>query len=172
MLSQSSRQEIVRRITLKVGHQFDERDLTPATNQAITNLATVQRHLYVIVELQRGEQSRIDRSLILRAASKLGDDSEKKERKSLTDEVNSLQAEIESKVSELATQVVDEEGAKKAGNPPPEYTGKLDLIELKCPKCGASMPIPTGRFVQCQYCKANLAIEDVSPQLRSMIQSI
>jgi hypothetical protein len=172
LLSQTSRQEILRRINAKTGYQVVEDNLTPATRQAITNLATVQRHLFVITELLRGENSRIERSFLLRTAVKMGKDSEKTERAAQTAEIDKLQSEIDTKASDLATQILAEENARKIGQPPPEYTGSLELVQLKCPSCGATLPLPTGRFTACQYCNATLTLQDVSSQLKSMIQNI
>jgi hypothetical protein len=172
MLSQTARQEVVDRIGAKVGYQLNEGNLTPAVRQAITNVATVQRHLYVITELLRGEQSRVDRSTLLRLASKMGRDSEKAEKAGLVTQIAELQAEIDNKIGELVKQILDEEGARQSGQPPPPYQGKLELVQLKCPTCGASLPMPTGRFIRCSYCSGTFTIEDVSQQLKSMIQSI
>lgn len=172
MLSQTSRQEILRKINAKIGYTFNEANLTPSTRQAISNLATVQRHLFAITEILRGENSRIRGSLILSTAAKIGKGSEKTERAALADEISKLQVEIDSKVTDISDQVVAEDTARQSGQPPPEYKGKLELIQLKCPSCGAALPIPTGRFSTCQYCRATLTIQDVSSQLKSMIQGI
>ncbi len=172
MLSQNSRQEILRRINSKVGYTVDEVNLTPATRQAITNLATMQRHLLVITELLEGENSRIERNTLLRLASKIGKDSEKKERAKLAEEISKLQLEVDAKVSELSDRILKEENARQAGQPPPEYGASLEIAQLKCPTCGATLPLPTGRFVKCQYCSAALTIQEVSSQMKSMIQNI
>lgn len=172
MFSQNSRQEILRRIYSKVGYTIDEVNLTPATRQAITNLATMQRHLLVITELLEGENSRIERNALLRLASKVGKDSEKDERTKLAEEISKLQLEVDAKVSELSDRVLKEENARQAGQPPPEHGGSLEIAQLKCPTCGASLPLPTGGFVKCQYCSAALTIQEVSTQMKSMIQSI
>ena len=172
MLSQASRQEVIRKINVKAGFVVAEATLTPATRQAITNLATIQRHLYIVLEILRGEQSRIERSTILTAASKIGMGSERAERAALTDEVSKLQAEIDNKIGELANQIMAEQNAAQSGQPPPAYKGSLELVQLKCPNCGASLPIPTSQFIQCQFCKNTFTIRDVSAQIRSMIQSI
>jgi len=172
MLSKSSRLEIVRKIDVKIGYPVREEHLTPATRQAITNLATVQRHLFVIMELLRGENRRMEGSAVLRVSAKMGMDSEKKERAALADELGKLQTEIDSKVSDLAAQVVAEENARLTGVPPPLHEGKLELVEFKCPSCGAPLPLPTGRLTTCKYCNATLAFQDVSTQLKSMIQGI
>jgi DNA-directed RNA polymerase subunit RPC12/RpoP len=172
MLSQNSRQEILRRIYSKVGYTVDETNLTPATRQAITNLATMQRHLLVITELLEGENSRIETSALLRIASKIGKDSEREERVKLAEEISKLQMEVDAKVSELSDRVLKEEDARQAGQPPPEHGGSLEVAQLKCPMCGATLPLPTGRFVKCQYCNAALTIQEVSSQMKSMIQNI
>jgi len=172
MLSQSSRQEVLRKIGAKVGYPVDEEKLIPATRQAITNLATVQRHLFVITELLRGENSRVERSFVLRASSRMGLDSEKSERKALADEIGKLQLEVDAKVSDLAGQVTAEDTARLSGLPPPDYKGKPQLVEFKCPSCGAALPLPTGRFSTCKYCNSTFTLQDVSTQLKSMIQGI
>jgi DNA-directed RNA polymerase subunit RPC12/RpoP len=172
MISQDSRQQVLRRIYSRVGFMVDEVNLTPATRQAITNLAMMQHHLLVIKELLEGENSRIERSTLLRLVSKIGKDSEKKERAKLVEEINKLQLEVDAKVSELSDRVLKEENARQTGQPPPEHGGSLEIAQLKCPTCGATLPLPTSRFVKCQYCSAALTIQEVSSQMKSMIQSI
>jgi ClpP class serine protease len=172
MLSTTSRQEILRKLKLKVGFAIWEGNLTPATRQAIANLAMVQRHLFVVTEVLRGERSRVERSAVLTLASRLGYDPEKDEKAGLVDEIGKLQSEVNAKITELSQQVLKEEEARKAGLPPPEYEGKLEVAQLKCPQCGASLPMPTSSMIQCQYCNSILTIRDVSSQISSMIQSI
>ena len=171
MFSQS-RQEILRKINSQIGYEIKEEELTPATRQAITNLATLQKHLFAITELLRGENSRIERSFILRTAAKMGKDSGKTERLTLTQQINGLQTDINAKASEIANQALAELNARQMGTPPPVYGGKLELIQLKCPSCGAALPMPTGHFLTCQYCKATLTLEDVSTQMKTMIQGV
>ncbi|MGD1054895.1 MAG: hypothetical protein ABR867_02295 [Nitrososphaerales archaeon] len=172
MLSQNSRQEILNRIYSKIGFTVNEADLTPATRQGITNLAMMRRHLLVITELLEGENSRIERSTLLRLASKTGKDSERRERAKLAEEISKLQLEVDAKVSELSDRILKEENARQAGQPAPEYGGNLEVAQLKCPTCGAALPLPTGRFFKCQYCSAALTIQEVSSQMKSMIQKI
>lgn len=172
MLSQDSRQQILRRIYSKVGFTVDEVSLTAATRQAITNLATMQRHLLVITELLEGENSRIQKSALLRLASRIGLDSERGERANLVEEISKLQLEVDAKVSELSDRILMEENARQTGQPPPEYGGSLEAAQLKCPTCGAALPLPTGRFVKCQYCSTVLTIQEVSSQMKSMIRNI
>jgi hypothetical protein len=172
MLSQTARQEILRKINETLSYTMDESRLSPATRQAITNLATVQRHLFVITEMLRGENSRVQGSFILRSAAKLGKDSGKAERDALASQISTLQQQVDKKVSDLSNQITAEEAARQSGLAPPQYKGGVDIVQLKCASCGASLPIPTARFVQCQYCKANFTIEQISTQIQSMIQGI
>lgn len=172
MLSQSSRQEILRKLNSKLGYELNEENLSPSLRQAITNLAKVQQHLFTIAEILRGENSRIKKSVILSAAARFGRESEKSERTAYADEINKLHLEIDSKISQLADQVSQEDKASQSGLPPPQHEGRLEPLQLKCPLCGAALPLPTGRLVQCQYCKATLSVQDVSSQIKSIIQSI
>jgi DNA-directed RNA polymerase subunit RPC12/RpoP len=132
----------------------------------------MQRHLLVIAELLEGENGRIQKSKVLRLASRMGKDSEKKERNQLTKEISKLQLEVDAKVTELSDRILKEESARQMGQPPPEYGASLEIAQLKCPTCGAALPLPTGRFVKCQYCSAALTIQEMSSQMKSMIQNI
>jgi hypothetical protein len=169
MLSRTSRQEILRKLEVKVGYPIDEERLSMGTRQAITNLADFQRHLLVISEILNGEQGRVERSVILSFSNRLQKDTEIE---SHAAEITKLQKEIDDKISEISTQIRQEENARQSGQPPPERSGAVDAIQLKCPTCGAALPMPTGRFVKCEYCDATISIQEVSSQISKMIQSI
>jgi hypothetical protein len=169
MLSRTSRQEILRKLEVKVGYPIDEEKLSMGTRQAISNLADFQRHLLVISEILNGEQGRVDRSVILSFSSKLRKDGEMELH---ADEIGKLQKEIDDKISEISNQIRQEDKARQSGQPLPERSGGTDAIQLKCPACGAVLPMPTGRFVKCEYCDATISIQDVSSQIKQMIQSI
>jgi len=169
MLSQASKEEVLRKLEVKAGHPVSEEGLSPGTRRAIANLAEIQRNLLAISEILSGEESRIQRSILLSLSSRLHKDREMEMHRA---EVNSLQAEVDNKISEISAQILQEDEARKSGLPPPEGHGGLDAVELKCPNCGAVLPMPTGRFVKCEYCSTTLSIQDVSSQIRSMIQRI
>jgi len=169
MLSRASKEEILRKLEAKVGHPVSEEGLSPGNRQAVANLAEIQRNLFAISEVLNGEQSRIQRSALLSLSSKLHRD---KEMEMHGAEVKSLQMEMDNKISEISAQILREDEARGSGLPPPERQGGLDAVELKCPNCGATLPMPNGRFVRCEYCSATLSIQDVSSQIRSMIQRI
>jgi DNA-directed RNA polymerase subunit RPC12/RpoP len=169
MLSRTSRQEILRKLEVKVGYPFDEERLSIGTRQAITSLADFQRHLFVISEILNGEQGRVERSVILSFSNRLSKDTEIEAHAA---EITKLQKEIDDKISEISSQIRQEENARQSGQPPPERSGGLDVVQLKCPTCGAALPMPTGRFVRCEYCGAAISIQDVSSQISKMIQSI
>lgn len=169
MLSTTSRQEVLRRLGVNLGYTVNEANLSPSTRQAITNLSLVQRNLSVISEILRGERSRVEKNVLLSLSSRLRKD---QEREAHSDEIKQLQTEIDSKITEISTQIQEEDKARQSGQPPPERQGVVEAVQLKCPNCGAALPMPTGRFVECQYCNAILSIQDVSSQIRSMIQGI
>jgi hypothetical protein len=169
MLSSTSRQEVLRRLGNNLGYPVNEANLSSGTRQAITNLSLVQRNLMVISEILRGERSRVERNVLLSLSSKLRKD---KERDAHSEEVKQLQTEIDSKISEISTQILQEDTARQSGQPLPERRGTIEAVQLKCPNCGAALPMPTGRFVECKYCNATMSIQDVSSQIRSMIQGI
>jgi len=169
MLSRASKEEIVRKVEAKVGHPISEEGLSPGNRRAIANLAEIQRALFAISEVLNGEQGRIQRSALLSLSSKLHRDNEMEMHGA---EIKSLQTEVDSKISEISAQMLEEDEARSSGLPTPERQRGLDTVELKCPNCGAALPMPNGRFVKCQYCSTTLSIQDVSSQIRNMIQSI
>lgn len=169
MLSRTSRQEILRKIEASAGHPINEKELPQGTYKAISNLAHVQRHLLVISEILNGEEDRVEKSAVLSLASRLRKD---EEMASHLKEIEALQSEIAKKVTELAQQILKEEEAKQSGNPPPERAGAVEVAQLKCPTCGAALPLPTGRFMKCEYCGSTVTIRDVSSQIRTLIKSI
>jgi len=169
MLSRASKEEILRKLEAKVGHPVTEEGLSPGDRRAIANLAEIQRNLFAISEVLSGEQSRIQQSALLSLSSKLHKHTEMETHMA---EVKSLQTEIDNKISEISEQIRQEDEARSSGIPLPERQGGMGAVELKCPNCGAALPMPNGRFVKCEYCSATLSIQDVSSQIRSMIQSI
>jgi len=169
MLSQASRKEVLRKLEVKVGHPVNEEELTQETKRAITRLTEVQRNLFAISEILEGEQSRINQNALLSLSSKLRKDNEMERHAA---GVKDLQKVIDDKISEISAHILQEEEAIRSGNIPPKREGILEAVELKCPECGATLPLPTGRFVKCDYCKTTLSIQDVSSQIKDMIQSI
>jgi hypothetical protein len=168
MLSSTSRQEILRKIGAQLGYQVTDADLSPEARRAVTSLATIQRNLSVVSELLKGETGRVDRSLVLRAASKVGLEPEAAERSSLRGQMAQLQKEVDAKVLELSSNVLP--GQK--GTPTADGPRKEELVALKCPQCGASLPLPTGRLFKCEYCGATLSFQDVTEQLTNIIRGL
>lgn len=169
MLSRTSRQEILRKFEVKVGHPIIEEGLSPESRQAIASLTEIQRNLFAISEILNGEQDRVKQNAFLSLSSRLRKDNEMEAH---AVEVSSLQKEIDNKISEISEQILQEEEARRSGSLPPKREGGLAAVELKCPNCGAALPMPTGRFVKCEYCETTLSIQDVSSQIKEMIQSI
>ena len=169
MLSSSSREEILRKLDSRAGFPVDEKKLSTGTRQAVANLAIVQRHLSVVSEILGGEQSRVEENAVLSLASKVHRD---KEIALHVAEIEALQEEISNKISEVSDRILEEEKARESGQPPPLREGGVEAVQLKCPDCGAPLPVPTGRFTKCRYCDSTVSIQDVSSQIRTMIQSI
>ena len=169
MLSRTSRQEVVRKLESRVGSPIDEGDLTVETRRAIGILADFQRHLFVISEILNGEVGRVENSVLLSLSSRVWKD---KDIAAHADEIAQLQKEIDAKVEELAVHVKAEVDAARTGKPPPGREGGLEAAQLKCPSCGADLPIPTGRYLRCDYCNSTLSIQDVSAQMKELIRSI
>jgi DNA-directed RNA polymerase subunit RPC12/RpoP len=169
MLTQSSKQAILRKLEAGVGYPIREENISQETRQAIANLAVVQKNLYVMSEILRGEQGRVERSRLLSLSAKLQKDNDKAE---YAADVKGLQGEINAKIAEISNQILSEDKARLAGQPVPARQGGIQLAELKCPNCSAALPMPTGRFVECQYCKSTISIQDVGPQIKALIQGI
>ncbi len=169
MLSQVSRQEVFRKLEAKVGHPLNEEELTQDSKRAIASLTEIQRNLFAVSGILEGEQSRIKQSALLSLSSRLRKDNEMERHAA---EVSDLQKEIDNKISEVSAHMLQEEEAIRSGSLLPKRVGGLEAVELKCPECGAALPMPTGRFVKCEYCKTTLSIQDVGQQIKELIQSI
>ncbi len=169
MLSRTSKEEVLRRLEATVGHPITEEKLSPGMRQALLNLSVFQRHLGVISEIVNGEEGRIEHNAFLVLISKVRKD---RVLDAHAKGIQNLQAELAAKISEISLQIIAEEKATLAGQPLPERSGGIEAVELKCPSCGAALPMPTGRFVRCQYCNASLTIEDVSDQIRTLIRNV
>lgn len=169
MLSRTSRQEILRKLSDRVGHPVEEGKLSPDTRRAVRNLADVQRHLLVIEEILQGERGRVERSRLLTFASRFREDGEIAVH---AGEIRKLQGELDAKVSEISGQIKKEEEARESGKPVPAREGGAEAVQLKCPACGAGLPMPTGRYVKCEYCGSAMSIKDISSQMTQMIRSI
>jgi hypothetical protein len=169
MLSQTSRQEILRKLEAKTGLPVEQGKLSADTKRAIGNLADFQRHVFVISEILNGEVGRVENSAILSFSSRVRKD---KELAARSKELVELQREIDAKVAELSVQVVGEVEAAGSGKPSPGRQGGLGVAKLKCPSCGAALPIPTGRYLKCEYCGTTLSFQDISSQMKDMIRSI
>jgi DNA-directed RNA polymerase subunit RPC12/RpoP len=169
MLSRTARQEILRKLEAITGFPVDEGKLTAETRRAIGNLADFQRHVFVISEVLNGEVGRVENSVLLSFTSRVRKD---KEIAAHSNEITELQKEIDAKVTELSGQIAGEVEAAGTGKPPPGRQGGLEAAKLKCPSCGATLPIPTGRYLKCDYCNSTLSFQDVSAQMKEMIKSI
>jgi hypothetical protein len=169
MLARTSRSEILHKLESRVGYPIAEQNLSPATRQAITSLANIQRHLFVMSEILEGERGRVRSNALLSLGSRLRRD---KDMDKHADEIAMLEKEMNNKVLELSAHIAQEDMARQMGQPAPVRDGGADPVELKCPNCGASLPLPTARFVKCEYCGTTLSIQDVSSQIRTFIQKI
>jgi len=91
-------------------------------------------------------------------------------------EISTIEDKISSKINELSGRILREQ---KIGwvrqNIPVEEISQIpesQILELRCPNCGASLPLPTGSFVQCPYCGTVLSIKDIGLQIKALIDSI
>jgi DNA-directed RNA polymerase subunit RPC12/RpoP len=168
MLSQSAKREILRRISVHIGYEVREGDLSPDIRRAVTSLASVLKHLSFLTELQRGEKTRIEGSVALRTASKLV--GRKDENVALDQEISKLHTELEAKIAEVSERILGAE--RKTPVPPGDAPVGAGLVQLKCPRCGAPVQLPSGSYLKCQYCGATLLLEEMSSQISSAIRGI
>ncbi len=168
MISQSSRREILRRISVYVGYEVREQDLSPETRRAVISLANALKHITFLTELQRSEKARIEGSLVLKAASRLAGRNDGNA--ALNQEISKLHSELEAKIVEVSQRILGEE--RKTPLAAGDASTGVDLVELKCPKCGAPVSLPSGRYLKCQYCGATLLLEEISSQISGAIRGI
>lgn len=159
----------MRKLGTQVGHQIDEDALSPELRQAISNMAAVQRHLSIIEEVMRAEDGRIERNALLKLTSRVHKDGQ---REVQADEIAKIHSELDVKVAEVSTRIMKEDAARASGTPVAARTPEVKAVQLKCPSCSADLPMPTGRFMTCQYCGTAISIQDVGEQMRTAIHGI
>ena len=170
MLSEQAKQDVISKINTRLGYDLSEAALSPSMLRAITSLAIVQKHLYVVKMILGAELSRVERHALLRLANKVRPNLEMTVQ---GDEISRLQTDIDSKANDLADRILNDHKAQMSGEAlASTQTDKPIVTELKCVSCGAQLPIPTARFVKCRYCGTTFSITELAPQLKSMIQSI
>ncbi len=170
MLSGQAKQEIILRLSSKVGYPLSEGTLSPDIRRGISTLAAVERSLSIIQEISRGEKARINGSLILSLASRARHN---KDDPKLKDQIAKLQQEIENKLTDISNRILKGETSKVTEDPTKITNNRSNpIIELKCEKCGAPLPIPISQFIKCSYCGATLLIQDFAPQLSAIVNEI
>lgn len=171
MLLGAARQDILERISSKLGYEINEASLSPALRHAIFSLANVEKSYSVIKQVCDAEKNRRENNLIARAISKY----EKNDFDQQANEVKKLRDSIDSKVNELAKRILVEgafvHGAE-VGPPMPGQTNGNLLTPLKCPNCGANLPFPSSELVKCAYCSGTSIISSLQGQLASIVQQI
>lgn len=179
MLIDVARQAVIEGINQKVGYPVIQNELSPEIRQSIEGLAIIQKNLYVMREVLNGERSRIQNNAIRSFLSKHIKNRE------INDEINQvgvLQSEINKKITEISDRIQNTKYTSQKGvsigsislSSQKEQDEKVgvNLIVLKCPSCGATLPMPTSQFVECEYCESTISIQDFGLQFKSMIQSL
>ena len=161
-------QSIMDRINQKIGYSVAESSLSPALRRSITNLAQVQRSLYTIRQIYFAELNRSNQNFITRFASR--NDKVTIERDD--QEVQRLKVAVDSKVDELSKRVLMEQTLKQTTSESDIPNNSSAVTALKCPNCGASVPLPTDTLVKCNYCGGSLSIQNLQLQLATIVQGI
>lgn len=169
MLLESARKDILERISNKIGYTISESSLSPALRQSITTLAHVERSFDTMRQIYYAEANRSNQNFVTRFASR--GDKHAIERDG--QEVQRLKSAIDMKVEDLSKRVLLEQTLKQtAGETRIQTTDSAALTALKCPNCGASLPLPTNTVVKCGYCGGSLSIQNLQLQLASIVQGI
>jgi len=209
MRLEEARNEILDKISHKIGYSIREDALSPSTRQAITSLANIWRNTIFMKQLAMGEKSRAEQiksySLVAGAVGLLSAiifglinfslscitvlvaivvvyylykqyQETTQELTTNLQEISSIEDKISSKIDELSERITKEQklGWIKQNIPMEKtsFTSEPMILELRCPKCGASLPMPTTNFIQCKYCGTILTIKDIGSQIKSLIESI
>ena len=91
----------------------------------------------------------------------------------LLEEINSVEKKVFEKIDELSHRVQNElkMGWITQSVPTPQSHGPT-VVELRCPNCGAPLPMPTSSTIQCKYCGTVITVRDIGFQLKSLIDTI
>lgn len=179
MLIDVARQAVIDGLSQRMGYQISQNELSTEVRQSVEALATIQKNLYVMREVVNGERSRIKNNAIRSFMSK---HIKNKEIDDQNNQIGELQSEINKKIVEISERI---QSAKKDSQKhvtigsislsPQDIdsnTPNANLLVLKCPSCGATLPMPTSQFVECRYCRSTISIQDFGLQFRSIIENL
>ena len=208
MRLQDAKNEILERISSKLGYRITENSLSPNVRQAITLLANIWRKVIYMKQLELGQKTNAERiriycyiigaggialaTLISIVNMAAGVTTfiitfvvfyylYRKHKESLNEiaanirEIAMLEESIASKIDELSQRILKEQKLRwiKKALPAEQLISKpLRVLEIRCPNCGAKLPIPSAPFIRCPYCGTTLSVQEIGLQIKSLIESV
>ena len=208
MRLQDAKNEILERISSKLGYRITENSLSPNVRQAITLLANIWRKVIYMKQLELGQKTNAERIRIycyIIVASGIALATlisivniaagvttfvitfivfyylYRKHQESLNEiaanirEIAMLEESIASKIDELTQRILKEQKLRwiKRALPAEQLISKpLRVLEIRCPNCGAKLPIPSAPFIRCPYCSTTLSVQEIGLQIKSLIESV
>ena len=173
---------MILRISEACGFAINEQDLTPRTRQSINGLANVLRQVVMIKQLVLFRQKSTDTlgSRISRTVARKKEDVELG--KNLA-RIESLQNALNERMVEVSRQVLNELEARQTlielqnkavqGQVPgatrvaPTH---FEVEAMKCSNCGASLGIPNGGIVKCDFCGTVYTLNEYLDRLGESIR--
>ena len=167
---ENAKKDILERLSERVGFELVESSLSAPLRTSINTLAHVERSLYAIRQIYYAELDN-SQNFLSRFASKRTRLGIEKDR----EEVERLKTAVADKIEDLSKRILSEHAIKENAAVPNSnsiLTNSAQLVTLKCPNCGARLPMPATEFVKCDYCGSTLTMQNLQTQLSSILQGI
>ncbi len=167
---ETAKKDILERLSERVGFEVIESSLSAPLRTSINTLAHVERSLYAVRQIYYAEVDN-SQNFLSRFASKKTKLGIEKDR----EEVERLKSAVDNKIENLSERILSEHGIKENAMVPNTNsipTNTAQLVTLKCPNCGAGLPMPATEFVKCDYCGSTLTMQNLQAQLSSILQGI
>ena len=167
---ENAKKDIFERLSERVGFELVESSLSAPLRTSIYTLAHVERSLYAIRQIYYAELDN-SQNFLSRFASKRTRLGIEKDR----EEVERLKTAVADKIEDLSKRILSEHAIKEntvVPNSNSILTNSAQLVTLKCPNCGAGLPMPATEFVKCDYCGSTLTMQNLQAQLSSILQGI
>lgn len=167
---EAAKKDILERLSERVGSEVTESSLSAPLRNSVNTLAHVERSLFAIKQIYYAEldnsQNFLSRFVSRRA--KLGIERDR-------EEVERLKAAVENKIEDISKRILSKSTLRENAAVPAADRSSTDAtqyVSLKCPNCGAGLPIPSTEFVKCDYCGSTLTMQNLQIQLSSILQRI
>lgn len=168
----AAKDEVLERISKIVGVKVSEDDLTFFQKQALTSIAQTLGQLLIIKQMLMVEQTK-QSSFTFRIVKSLRKNKENEDISSYLEQIDELQNLLNTKIEELANNIVEEKRKLIVIDDEPLVKEGADanvIQPLKCTNCGAGLKVVSSNLAECEHCGMKYTMANYLSMLKTSIQ--